>query len=236
MVLILFSNQMIAQEGSLQDLVGGKASSTESDLEGRGYRLISTKKDYSSSYTTWWSDDKNKCISVKTADGRTASIIKLSPSDCGQYGNTAYSGYSQNDYNAHNSHYDSSLHDAAYAKGYNDGRYDKGWHNFYYTSSEKEGYNEGYNNGIADMKINNNNYNYSTGYRGHKEQVKYMDLKGWDAYSAYDVLHQRGFREIERYKKDRLWIVWEQGSTRKCIKTGEDGGKIREILESEKCN
>ena len=72
MVLILLSNQMIAQEGSLQNLVGGKASSTEMDLESRGYRLISTKKDNYASYTTWWSDDKNKCISVKTADGRTA--------------------------------------------------------------------------------------------------------------------------------------------------------------------
>ncbi len=235
MVLILLSNQMIAQEGSLQNLVGGKASSTEMDLESRGYRLISTKKDNYASYTTWWSDDKNKCISVKTADGRTASIIKLSPSDCGQYGTTAYSGYSQNEYNAHNSHYDSSLHETAYAKGYNDGRYGKGWHNYYYTSTEKEGYNQGYNNGTADRDRNHNSYDYSSGYKGHQAQVKYMDLKGWEAYSAYDVLHQRGFREVERYKKDRLWIVWEHSSTRKCIKTGEDGGKIREIEESEKC-
>lgn len=234
MVLILCSGQIFAQESSLQSLVGNKASSTEMDLESRGYRLISTKKDNYASFTTWWSDDKNKCISVKTAEGRTASIIKLSPADCGQYGTNAYTDYSQNDSNAHNNHYDSSAHETAYAKGYNDGRYNKGWHNYYYTSSEKEGYNQGYNNGSSEK--DKNNYNYSTGYSGHQSQVKYKDLNGWVASSAYDVLHQRGFREVERYKKDRLWIVWEHNSTRKCIKTGEDGGKIREILESEKCN
>jgi hypothetical protein len=233
LVLFLFSTQIFSQEGSLQNLVGGKASSTEMDLESRGYRLISTRKDHYASYTNWWSDDKNKCISVKTADGRTASIIKMSPADCGQYGTNAYNNYSPNDYNAHSNHYASSAHEAAYEKGYNDGRYNRGWHNYYYTSSEKEGYNQGYNNGVIEK---DSNKNHSSSYGGHQNSAQYKDMKGWVAHSAYDVLHQRGFREVERYKKDRLWIVWEHNTTRKCIKTGEDNGKIQEVMESDKCN
>ena len=225
---------MIAQEGSLQDLVGSKASSTEMDLESRGYRLISTNKSGYASYTTWWSDDKNKCISVKTEDGRTASIVRKSPADCGQYGTTASSDYNSHDYNTHSSHYNSSLHEAAYEKGYNDGKYKRGYNNHYYSDTETEGYAQGWQKGDAEKVSGNNNYN--TGYTGYKAPVQYKDLKGWSASSAYDVLHKRGFREVERYKKDRLWIVWEHNSTRKCIKTGEDGGKIREIEESEKCN
>ena len=65
---------------------------------------------------------------------------------------------------------------------------------------------------------------------------QYKDLKGWLASSAYDELRARGYKEVERYKKDRLWIVWKHNPSGKCIKTGEDGGKIKEVAESEKCN
>lgn len=233
LVLILYSSPIFAQESSLQNLVGNKASSTEMDLESRGYRLISTKKSNYASFTTWWSDDKNKCISVKTEDGRTASIIKKSPSDCGQYTQAAHNDYTNNDYNSHSNHYNADLHQSAYEKGYNDGKYARGYNNHYYSDNETEAYAQGWQKGTAVQS--NNNERYDTGYSGHKTQVQYNDLKGWAAHSAYDVLHQRGFREVERYKKDRLWIVWEHRTTQKCIKTGEDGGKIREIAESEKC-
>jgi hypothetical protein len=234
LVLILFTNQIIAQEGSLQDLVGSKASSTEMDLQTRGYRLISNNKSDYASYTNWWSDDKNKCISVKTEDGRTASIIRKSPADCGQYGTTAYADYSNNDYNTHSTHHNADMHQASYEKGFNDGKYKRGYNNQYYNDYETEAYAQGWQKGDAEKVSGNASYN--TGYTGYKTQVKYMDLKGWEAISAYDVLHNRGFREVERYKKDRLWIVWKHNSSGKCIKTGEDGGKIREVLESEKCN
>ena len=68
------------------------------------------------------------------------------------------------------------------------------------------------------------------------QSTQYKDVKGWEAKAAYNTLNQRGFREIQRYKKDRLWIVWRHNQTGQCMKTGEDGGKIKEVAESEKCN
>ena len=75
------------------------------------------------------------------------------------------------------------------------------------------------------------------GNKGNQSNMsgQYKDLKGWVASSAYDELGARGYREVERYKKDRLWIVWKHNPSGKCIKTGEDGGKIKEVAESEKC-
>ena len=67
-------------------------------------------------------------------------------------------------------------------------------------------------------------------------QVKYMDLKGWEAYSAYDVLHQRGFREVERYKKDRLWIVWEHSiQPANALRPVRTEARSEKFEESEKC-
>ena len=74
--------------------------------------------------------------------------------------------------------------------------------------------------------------------KGAQEKItgEYKDLKGWKASAAYKELGARGYKEVERYKKDRLWIVWKHNITGKCIKTGEDGNEIKETLESEKCN
>lgn len=81
----------------------------------------------------------------------------------------------------------------------------------------------------------NRNSNHNGGNNDYEKHAIYNDLVGWNATSAHDELKARGFREVTRYQKDRLWIVWEHRKTGKCIKTGEEKSDIKEIKDSDKC-
>jgi len=64
----------------LQDLVGARASSGESQLESRGYRNTLGFKDGHSSYTNWRKG--SHCVSVRTTNGRYESIVDVGTTDC----------------------------------------------------------------------------------------------------------------------------------------------------------
>lgn len=64
----------------LQDLVGAKGSSGESALESRGYTYASGSKSGGSSYTNW--SKGSHCVTVKTLNGRYASIVDAPMADC----------------------------------------------------------------------------------------------------------------------------------------------------------
>lgn len=55
---------------SLQDLVGARGSSGESQLLARGFVSTDGHKGNGSSYAYWWNESKRDCVMVKTADGR----------------------------------------------------------------------------------------------------------------------------------------------------------------------
>lgn len=224
------SKQTFSQ-GPLKDMVGLSARNIDSEMQQRGYEFIKTEKSSYTSYTYWWNNSKFKCVSIATEDGRIASALAVGVSNCNQYNRDDDNDTSQANNDSHRSHYNASYHEAAYEKGYNDSKYDRGYNNFY-NGQEKQAYSQGYNK----SKEERHNNTYNSGYNGHHTEVKYKDLVGWHASSAHDELHSRGFREVKRYQKDRLWIVWEHKSTGKCIKTGEEHGDIKEVQESEKCD
>jgi hypothetical protein len=64
----------------LQDLVGARASSGESELESRGYTYISTSKGGDSVYTTW--RKASHCVTARTVNGHYASIVDVTMADC----------------------------------------------------------------------------------------------------------------------------------------------------------
>lgn len=64
----------------LQDLVGAKGSSGESELESRGYSFVKNDKAGNSSYSAWRRGDQ--CVWVRTADGRYTSIVDATMADC----------------------------------------------------------------------------------------------------------------------------------------------------------
>lgn len=62
---------------SLQDLVGERASSGESQMQSRGFRNVDGFKSGNTSYTIWWNGRTRQCIQVATADGRYDSVTDI---------------------------------------------------------------------------------------------------------------------------------------------------------------
>jgi len=66
----------------VQDLVGARGRDGEGRLEERGFVWVKTEKSDDSSYTYWKHKQSGQCISVRTTNGRYASLVKTPPYDC----------------------------------------------------------------------------------------------------------------------------------------------------------
>ena len=64
------------------DLVGARGRDGEDRLTERGFVWVKTQKSDDSSYTYWKHSQSGQCISVRTTDGRYASLVKTPPYDC----------------------------------------------------------------------------------------------------------------------------------------------------------
>ncbi len=70
------------QVPSLQDLIGAKGRDGEYQLERRGYKWIRTEKSGDSAYSYWQEQENGQCVTVRTTDGRYASIVFAPAVDC----------------------------------------------------------------------------------------------------------------------------------------------------------
>ncbi len=59
----------------LSDLVGAKAGQAESVVDQRGYTSVNTEKSGGSSYSYWTETGSNKCVAIRTEEGRYQSIV-----------------------------------------------------------------------------------------------------------------------------------------------------------------
>ena len=91
-LFLIVAGTSAAQEpaASLQDLIGARGSSGEGELQRRGYTFIRTEKSSDSAYSYWQEQENGQCVTVRTTDGRYASIVYAPYSDCqGGGSNTA---------------------------------------------------------------------------------------------------------------------------------------------------
>lgn len=65
---------------SLDDLVGARGSSAESELQARGYEFAK----HLGSAALWWNPRTKSCVSVAVDEGRVQSILNSAASDCGK--------------------------------------------------------------------------------------------------------------------------------------------------------
>ena len=70
----------------MSDLVGGRASSGESQLEARGFTYITGSTSFDTKHSYWWNGGDKNCLHVETRDGRYAAIRDASKGDCNQKG------------------------------------------------------------------------------------------------------------------------------------------------------
>ncbi len=227
-LILLLSIITTSSYAQLQDLVGARASSADSELRHRGFKHIKSDKSRNGIYAYWWKSSKKKCITVRTVDGRIKSIVKTLPADCGKnsYGNNDYSHYSN--YNNHDS----------YERGFQDGLHNRRY-SAYGSSSDKREYGNGFSAGVAERHRNpDRDYGdyYGDNNNHYGSKVPTEDLKGWNAHNAYRELERRGFHKLNKdtYSKGRSVKTWYNSSTKQCRKTGEKNGRI-DIIVDGKC-
>jgi len=81
---LLGTSGLAAQEpvAPLRDLVGAKGAGGETEMQNRGYKLAGGSKAGDSSFTYWREPMSNRCVAVRTTDGRYASITYTKDADC----------------------------------------------------------------------------------------------------------------------------------------------------------
>mgnify|MGYP001813898849 FL=1 len=67
---------------NLQDLIGARGGDGEYQMQQRGYTHVRTSKEGDSSFSYWREYRSNRCVSVRTTDGRYQSIVYVPEFDC----------------------------------------------------------------------------------------------------------------------------------------------------------
>lgn len=146
-----------AAMGQERDLVGARASSGESEMQSRGYRVAKTQ----GLTQYWWHDGRKVCVRTDTYDGRYQNVTSASSGDCGKGSNggdvaagviagaavvgliAALSSHHKNSNDAHRN----DTHDSEYQRGYQDGLYGAS-----YDRNDSEGYHEGFMAGESEAQ------------------------------------------------------------------------------------
>ena len=66
----------------LEDLVGTRGASGETQMEARGYQMVRATHVRDQSWTFWWSDVQRACVAISTSDGRYAAINRIPEQNC----------------------------------------------------------------------------------------------------------------------------------------------------------
>lgn len=141
-----------------RDLVDARASSGESEMQRRGYKVART--DGLTQY--WWHDSRRACVRTTTWNGRYQTVTSVSADDCRKGGSNggdvaagviagaavvgliaALSSHHKKSNDAHRN----DTHDAEYQRGYQDGLYGAT-----YDRNDTEAYHEGYMAGEAEAQ------------------------------------------------------------------------------------
>ena len=205
-----------AQKDNFDSLIDMKGTYLDQEMSNRGYQFVKTEKSGSDAYQNWFNGNKNKCVTVRVSDGRVKSIVDSPNADCNR-------GSQGNNNNQHGNDEFSSMIDmkGTYLdqemknRGYRFVKTEKSGNDAYqnwFNGNKNKCVTVRVSNGRVVSVVDSPNADCNKSAQ-HTQSAEYKDLKGWVASSAYDVLQQRGYREVERYKKDRLWIVWKHNNS-----------------------
>ena len=144
----------------LEDLIGMRGSSTDSELGRRGYSFVKNQ----GVAQMWWNASTRRCVSLAVDDGRVQSIQATSATDCNQQQSSSSNNKNDNltgvligaaaiglvaALASHHKRSDDKkntpTYNAEYERGYNDAMYSG-----HYASNDSEGYHSGYMAGEAE--------------------------------------------------------------------------------------
>ena len=226
--------------GSVRDLVGARGSSGETQLENRGFHLISGHTEYDSKINYWWNGNTKECIKVVTYDGNYQSIDQTTNADCNQKGDSGDKtaavavgaaallgivALASKSHHREGQDYDErGMSD--FERGHRDGLYNQAYHNY----SRSDAYSNGYNSGVrerAGQTSYRGGYSQSGGYSAYTE---FNDLEGRERDYATGEFSRRGFNQLDTKRTDegRYMTYWRSAS-RQCLVVNSRNGYIYSI-------
>jgi hypothetical protein len=226
--------------GSVRDLVGARGSSGETQLENRGFHLISGHAEYDSKINYWWNGNTKECIKVVTYDGNYQSIDTTSNADCNQKGGSGdktaaiavgaaallgIAALASKSHHRGDNNYD-ERGTADFERGHRDGLYGQAYHNY----SRSDAYSSGYDSGVRE-RANQTSYrgghNYSGGYSAYAE---FNDLQGQARDYATGQLSSRGFTQLDNKKTDQgRYMTYWRSASKQCLVVNSRNGYIYSI-------
>jgi hypothetical protein len=234
------------------DLVGALGRDSETQLQDRGYAMISSSPAGNSRYQYWWNGSSKNCVRIQIADGRVATTKTVSNTDCGQkassndaaaalaVGAAALIGAAALSHKSHHrddQEYGNSEGYAEFERGYRDGLYNHSYHNYGSTREYTNGYTKGTSERGDHSSYRNNDY-YRGGYtRGHQRT---SDLMYKDRSYANTELSRRGFARVGEYTLPgggHNYYYWNAGS-RQCVSVNSKNNEIIAIndVQSSHCS
>ena len=191
----------------VSDLDGMRASSLDTEMEGRGFSLHHQAPSGQGSYTYWWKAADKTCARVYTADGRVANTRLVSVSDCGQKSGDAGAAIalgaaaiigaialSSKSHHRNDQYGADSRQLADFDRGHRDGLYHQAYHNY----SNSQAYKDGYNSGVPE-RDEQTRHHAGNGWGGYGQYVELSDLTYQDSSWALGEIQKRGFRRVGSY-------------------------------------
>lgn len=229
---------MAKQAAGLQDLVGARGSSGETQLEMRGYSHIETHTEYDRKHSYWWNRDSKKCVHVVTWDGKYQSLEDASKSDCNQKSGgdagaavAAVAGIAvlgallaSKKHHRDDKSYDDNQ-TADFDRGYRDGLYNAAYHNY----GRSDAYADGYQAGVNER---NANLGHHHGRGGYAQVGQFADLNGARASSADGALRDRGFANVDGFKSGTTaYTIWSRKQSHQCLQMTVADGRVVDIRD-----
>jgi hypothetical protein len=225
---------------SVRDLVGAKGSSGETQLEYRGFSLISGHVEYDSKVNYWWNGNTKECIKVVTNDGIYESINKTTNADCNQKGDSSDKtaavavgaaallgivALASKSHHREDRDYDErGMTD--FERGHRDGLYGQAYHNY----SRSDAYSNGYNSGVRERSGQTHyrgGYSQSGGYSAYAE---FRDLEGQERDYATGQLSRRGFTQLDNKRTDQgRYMTYWRSTSKQCLVVNSRNGYIYSI-------
>jgi hypothetical protein len=247
---------------NVADLAYQDSSYSQREMRDRGYTLVHTDFRNGTTWQYWWGASNRACVQVGIRDSKFSQVESTDRTDCNQYytddgkdkgemsdgakaaiaaaailgvAALAHKSHDRNN-NKSNNNYNSSQEIADFDRGYRDGLHHTPYHNY----GNSRAYSDGYSEGMQQRDQETRHHGSHSGrYSGYQNYFNMNQLVGERASSAESTLRERGFRDVDGYKrKNSSHVVWWNAVTRQCLDVKTKEGRIAnvETLTEGVCN
>lgn len=223
----------------LASLVNMKAAYLDDSMAEKGYKHVKTEKSDTDSYTYWWNNSNKKCVIARTTNGKVASLVSSSSTDCNKSGNNG-SNQSFKMYDLQGMKADTA-YESLKQNGFGEVKEVKGdgvTYKLWWNSNKKECIKTTSKNYyIFKVETANNCTNSGSGNSSNdKKGFNMYDLQGMKAVTAYESLKQNGYGEVKENKGDDVTFkLWWNSRREDCIKTTSKNYYILKVEKSNNC-